>query len=275
MEFEEKFIAFIDVLGFKNMVEESEAGDGIPLSELMAHLSKFGSSNDEKKFMHGHTYCPQSEFISNGLNFKITQISDCAIISSEISPSGVINLLGHCTTAVTGLLMQGIMCRGYITRGSIYHQNNQVIGSGYQEAYAKESGVTAFKIEADERGTPFVEVDDSICNYIASSDDSCIKEMFSRMSKTEDGITALFPFQRLSHSFMMAEDFDPQREKENNDNIRQILNTLVMRVERFINPSNEKAVKKSRHYIKAIREQLRICDKTDEAIDKLCQPFPR
>lgn len=279
MQFEEKFIAFIDVLGFKDMVEKAESGVGIPLAEIMDHLSKLGTANDEGKFeKYGPTTCPQSETINRNLNFKVTQISDCAIVSSEVSPAGVINLISHCWGAVIELLMKGIMCRGYITRGAIYHNNNQVVGTGYQIAYSKESGVTAFKLDADERGTPFVEVDTTVCKYIEDSTDSCVREMFSRMAKTEDGITALFPFQRLSHSFIIGgfgqEEFNPDKEKESNNNTRKLLHNLIERVEAFVDPKNEKAVNKSRHYIKAIKEQLNVCDSTDEMINTLCQPFP-
>jgi len=280
MEFEERFIAFIDVLGFKNMVKEAEAGSGMPLAEIMDNLSKLGTSDDEKKHeKYGPTTCPQSETINRNLNFKVTQISDCAIISAEVSPAGIINLVSHCWGSVIKLLMKGIMCRGYITKGSIYHNNNQVIGTGYENAYLKESGVSAFKLEADERGTPFVEIDPVVCEYINNSTDKCVKEMFSRKTRTEDGITALFPFQRLSHSFIIGgfgqKEFDPNKEKESNNNVRKLLNNLIERIEGFIDPQNEKAKIKSRHYINAIKEQIAVCDKTDEMIDILCQPFPR
>lgn len=281
MQFEEKIVAFIDVLGFKNMVKEAESGSGISLTEIMNHLSKLGTAEDSSKFQkYGPTICHKSETIRRDLNFKVTQISDCAIISSEISPAGVINLVSHCFGAVIELLLRGIMCRGYITKGSIFHNDNYVIGSGYQDAYTKESGVTAFKIEANERGTPFVEVDRKVCEYVKNSTDSCFREMFSRMTKTENGLTALFPFQRLSHSigkggFGQPEEFNPDKEKEYNNMIRTRLQTLIERVEVFVDHNNEKALSKSRHYIKAINEQLRVCDRIDETIDTACQPFPR
>ena len=71
------------------------------------------------------------------------------------------------------------------------------------------------------------------------------------------------------------EEFDPNKEKVSNNNIRKLLHTLIERIEGFVDPENEKAMNKSRYYIKAIKEQLTACDKTDEMIDILCQPFPR
>lgn len=274
----DKFIAFVDVLGFKSMVEASESGNGMSLPELTECLSKLGTQKDENKFeRHGPTTCPQSKCIETNLDFKVTQITDCVIVSSEVSPAGVINLISHCWEAVIELLVKGIMCRGYITRGSIYHQNSWVIGTGYQQAYANESGVSAFKLEADERGTPFVEIDPIVSSYVESSTDLCVREMFSRMVKTEDGTTALFPFQRLSQPFAIGgfgQEYDPKREKKANDNVRKQLSTLKDRVVSYVDKSNIKAMKKVRHYVRALDKQLAVCDKTDEMIDVLCPPSP-
>ena len=272
MKSEEKFIAFIDVLGFKSLVKAAESGEGMPLSEIMELLEKLGSTKDNEKFkQYGPTICPNSPYLSRDLSFKVTQISDCAIVSSEISPSGVINLTSHCWGAVIQLLMKGIMCRGYITRGEIYHSDTQFIGSGYQEAFDQESNVSAFKREADEEGTPFVEIDPSICNYVRDSNDSCVKEMFSRFVKEQEGTTALFPFKRLSHSFIVAGSgctFDPQKEKESNQNIRQLVINLKNSVMSYVDESNKKAMSKARHYISALDSQLEMCDRTDEVIDE-------
>ena len=40
-------------------------------------------------------------------------------------------------------------------------------------------------------------------------------------------------------------------------------------------PSNESAVKKVKYYLRALDEQLAVCDKTDEAIDMLFSTPPR
>lgn len=278
MKFEDKFIAFIDILGFKSLVEAAENGKGLSLPKIMELLKKLGSKDDNHKFdQYGPTMCPNSSYLQRDLNFKVTQISDCVIVSSEVSPSGLINLISHCWGAVIQLLLKGIMCRGYITKGSIFHNESQVIGSGYQKAFSSEANVSAFKHEADERGTPFVEIDPVVCDYVKEASDSCVKKMFFRMVKEQDGTTALFPFQRLSHSFIIAgfgHKFNPQKEKESNQNMRQLLHDLKGRVMSYVDESNPIAVRKAHHYISALDAQLEVCKKTDEAIDHWCQPFP-
>jgi hypothetical protein len=275
MEFKNKIIGFIDVLGFKNMVKAAENGEGMLLPELMEVLKMLGSPESKKTFgMYGPTICPQSMHLKRDLDFKVTQISDCVIVSSEVSAAGVINLISHCWGAVIKLLPKGVMCRGYIAQGSVYHTDTQIIGSGYQEAYAKESQVSAFKHEADERGTPFVEIDPSVCGYIRDHCDECVKEMFLRMTKKDGETVALFPFKRLSHSFAITGDFNPHREKQSNQVMRDILWAYKEKLLEFRDPNNAKAMMKTNQYLRALDEQLAVCDKTDEMIDKLMSPFP-
>lgn len=109
MEFKEKFIGFVDVLGFKNMVEAAEAGTGMALKELLEVIEHLGKTEDQEKFKkYGPTTCPQSRYLQRDLDFQLKQISDCVIVSSEISPAGVINLVNHCWGAVIMLLTKGV-----------------------------------------------------------------------------------------------------------------------------------------------------------------------
>jgi len=176
------------------------------------------------------------------------------------------------------LLSRGVMIRGYITRGRIYHQGSEFYGTGYHEAYKRESGVTAFKIEADEKGTPFVEIDPTVCDFIRSSTDSCVRKMFDRYVKEDGTLVALFLFKRISHSFVIggfgANRFDAEKEKGANQNVRKGLINLKARVMEHVDRTNEKALQKTRHYIAALDHQLVVCDRTDEMIDRLERPSP-
>lgn len=276
--FEDKFVAFIDILGFKGLVANSEAGTGMPLHELLDLLKKLGDGSERARFdAHGPTCCPMAPRVDKNMNFQVTQISDCAIVSSEISPAGAINLISHCWGSVIELMARGIMCRGYIKRGRIYHTNSQVIGTGYQEAYAAESKVSAFRHEADDRGTPYVEVDSEVTAYIDSQSDACVREMFTRMVKRDGETVVLFPFQRLQHSFIVAgfgQTFEPDKERKSNDNLRNNIKLYKAKIEALVDASNAAAQAKAKHYLRALDEQLLACDKTDEAIGMLSRPFP-
>lgn len=279
--FKDKFIAFIDILGFKDMIETAERGEGRSIAEIQGLLAELEHRKNQSFYAkYGPQICPSSAYIDKGLDFEITQVSDCAIVSAEVSPAGVINLVQHCWGAAITLLLKGVMVRGYITRGQIYHHGNSFMGTGYHTAYQKEAGVTAFKQEADEKGTPFVEVDESVRTYIANETDACVRQMFERMVKRDGDVTALFPFQSFSHSFIIGggfgrPKFDAEKEKKNNNVYRNNLTSLKMRVMEHVDPANVKAMAKARHYIAALDEQLVVCDKTDEFIDDLVKPFGR
>ncbi len=222
--------------------------------------------------------CPESSRVQKDLSFMVTQISDCAIISCEVSPAGVVNLISHCWGAVMELLAQGIMCRGYITRGMIYHTDSQVLGTGYNRAYANEATVSVFRRETNERGTPFVEVDPAVTEYIDQKSDECVRKMFDRMVRSYGDDRAIYPFSRLSHSFTIAgygSKFDPVKEKKSNATMRQILLRFRQRVLGQIDPKNPSALRKAKYYVDALDEQIALCDQIDKDIDGFALPFPR
>jgi hypothetical protein len=229
--------------------------------------------------VYGHNICPESQLLERGLNFRTTRVSDCLVISSEISPAGAINLLQHCWGFALNLLANGLMCRGFVTRGKIHHTDDQFVGSGYQRAYEGESQVTAFKRKTNERGTPFIEIDQSVCDYIASVPDACVKQMFKRIVKGDGEIMAIFPFQCMEHSFVIGglwgQKFDANKERQSNQNLRAMLTNMKQKVTALVDHSNSRAVQKGEHYIRALEAQLAVCDSTDEMLLRLEAPFPR
>lgn len=90
IEFKDKFIGFVDILGWEKKVEAAEAGTGLSLAELIDVLKELGTPEDQSRFeQYGPMTCPASTYIQRDLDFRLTQVSDCVIVSSEISPAGV------------------------------------------------------------------------------------------------------------------------------------------------------------------------------------------
>lgn len=90
-QFKDKFIAFVDVLGFKSLVESAEAGTSLSLDELLEILEGLASNDQRSTFdKYGPKVCPNSPRIDRSIDFRITQVSDSLIVSSEVSPAGVI-----------------------------------------------------------------------------------------------------------------------------------------------------------------------------------------
>ena len=168
------------------------------------------------------------------------------------------------------------MCRGYIKRGQIYHTEQRQIGTGLSDVVDREKQVSIFKMESNERGTPFIEIDSDVIEYVAHQPDKCVKEMFWRMVRKEGDIGAIFPFQRLNHQLVLGgfrSRFDPERERSSVNNMRTCIRDMKRQVEENIDPSNESARRKGTHYIRLLDAQLEACDKTEEMIDYLMQPL--
>lgn len=276
-EFKDKFIAFIDILGFKQMIEAAEKGTGRSLGEIDELCAELGGPKNKARFeAHGPITCPQSARIQKGMDFEISQITDCAIVSAEVSPAGVMNLAHHCWVAAITLLTKGVMVRGYITRGKIFHEGMKIYGTGYHDAYNREAGVTAFKREADEKGTPFVEIDPSVVSYVADETDACVREMFGRLVKTDGSVTALFPFQVLGNSWAIGygmPKLDLNEQKQKNANMRQQIEKLKMGLLKYVDPSNAGAMSKVTHYLTALDAQIAASHKSDEILDQLFRPI--
>lgn len=274
----DKFIAYLDIVGFQSHVEKSETGAGVSISELREMVKTLGASEDQAHFeKYGPTTCPEAPRVQRDVEFRVTQASDCAIVSAEVSPAGAINLLAHCATACFALLTKGIMVRGYVTRGQILHTKDHQIGTGLNTAASRERNVAVFQENADDRGTPFIEVDPSIVKYVNSQSDDCVKMIFDRLVKNDGQLYAIFPFDRLNHSLVISGfgvKFDPVKEKKQVDVVRGIIRRLKEQVERHTDMDNADAVRKGGHYLRVLDDQLVACDRTEEMIDLLCRPFP-
>ncbi len=275
MEMKDKFIAYLDIIGFGYLVAESRAGRGFSAAEIGVLEKLLGSDGDRLHFeKDGPRICPQSRTVRRNLDYQVTQASGFAIHSCEVSPGGAINLVNQAWTAVTNLLQRGVLCRGYVTRALIHHNGSTVAGGDGGRFSGDDPLAGAFRREADRRGTPYVEVDAAVCDYIALEGDAGAVEMFSRLVQ-RDGIAAgLFPIQRFAHTFAVRHDFDAAKARASNESQRRTLNHLRSQANSFVDPSNPEAVRKAADYLASLDAQLAICDQTDQMIGVLRRPYP-
>jgi hypothetical protein len=222
VEFKNKFIGFVDILGWKNLVERSEAKIDVTLDDLILYIQAFTTSkttgpNDN----YQHTICPNSESLSNNLDFQKTQVSDCAILSCEKSPAGIIALIKECHAISYNLLCHGIMCRGYIATGNVLHEGNKIIGTGYQYALNME----------EKFGLPFVGIDPKVDEFIEYHTDRCVQKAYSNLVLKNNDFIALFPFRDISDSFIignfMGIPFDAETHRNSNQKTRIFIKKVV------------------------------------------------
>jgi hypothetical protein len=138
-------------------VQKAELEGNGDLSRALELTKALGSAADSNKFVqYGPTTCPLARRIANDPDFQVTQISDCVVISAEVSPAGMINLVSHCFGIALRILTKGALCRGVITRGKIWHRDGQFIGRGYMRAFQSEPGVAFMRADENETGTVWI-----------------------------------------------------------------------------------------------------------------------
>ena len=278
-QFTEKFIAFFDVLGWKFHVRASDKGCGLSLGKLCEIVDEMGKPKDREHFeKYGPKTCPQAPCMRRDMDFRITQVSDSVLISAEVSPAGLINLVSYCCSTCMGLLSKGVLCRGYIKRGRIYHTSEYQIGVGINDVVAREKQVSIFRKDAAERGTPFIEIDKEVVQYVEHQPDACVKKMFPRFVEVEGDLAAIFPFKRVDPSIFFGSGsgakFDPEREHESVNVVRGWIHRMKELVESHVDWSNESARQKGNQYIRMLDAKLDACDQMDDVINRLAQPFP-
>lgn len=138
MEFENRAVAFIDVLGFKALVNEAVESEQAKqqLVDLVALLeAAIPRLNDgvdaavPRKLIPRHLY-----------------ISDCIILSAPLTDSerswynGVSIVVMRAIQLSHFFLNKGYLIRGGISAGKVWHTESNIIGPAYQEAYLLEAG---------------------------------------------------------------------------------------------------------------------------------------
>lgn len=271
IELQDKFVGYVDILGYSALTRAAEHGRHFSFEQLAEIIKMMGTDDDCKTFQdYGPTICPNAPCIQKDLDFQLHQAWDSVVVSVEVSPAGAINLISHCFKVYTRLLTKGVMCRGYIKRGKIYHRGNNILGTGHVDTVEKEKGVSFYKQEDQERGTPFIEIDPEVVDYINDQPDKCVKKMFSRMALTYEGLSAVFPFKTLSGDVSLS---DLKKAKKDNDQLRNNIINLKIKVSKLVEGADENVLRKSRHYLRALDKQLEVCDQIDKDLIRLQEPF--
>jgi hypothetical protein len=130
----EKYVAFVDILGFKQLVEIADA-DHLVRSKLIQIIHIF------------RTTC--GEYTISGT--KISQFSDSIIISSDRSEMGLSMLLHGCIWLTINLIQYGVLLRGGIALGRVTHDRDILFGIGVNRAYAFDQHDAPPRIGLDER----------------------------------------------------------------------------------------------------------------------------
>jgi hypothetical protein len=129
--FEERFVAFVDILGFWHLVGRMKK-DRRLFTTIRDALNIIG--NQSRQFRQYRAQRGESDL-------RMTAFSDCYVVSGRISAWRV--LAGVQALGAT-LLSQGILCRGAVVKGAAYHRGRVLFGPAVIEAYKLENRVAKY-----------------------------------------------------------------------------------------------------------------------------------
>lgn len=135
-KYENRVVAFIDILGFKNKIDETvlDKKDNSPRIKVI--VDAFNSIRDvwdlDKKSWNGMRKVKTSK--------KVTTFSDSIVISFlQNETSQIFFSLHELQWVIMRLISYGFLCRGAITYGKLIHNNKMIFGPALNEAYILET----------------------------------------------------------------------------------------------------------------------------------------
>lgn len=161
--YEERVVAFIDVLGFKEFVKQSVVDPGAmnKLEDLVGILE---------------TTIPRlnkgvREDIPTHLIPRHTYISDCIILSAPVSDpnpafsfyNGLSVITMRAIQLTHRFLKEGYLLRGGISVGPVMHSAGNIIGPAYQEAYMLEDQTDKPRIVLSDTAAALWRHDSDMC----------------------------------------------------------------------------------------------------------------
>lgn len=142
-----RYVAFLDLLGFKNMVNQSVVNQDV-LNNIYHALSYSGRMQHDNYF----GLLPMVD-----LGKQVTAFSDSIVISYDaLMPGGGFHVLMDLVYICNDLLGIGIPVRGGVTVGQLIHDEQKCFGPAMVEAYTMESEKAKY---------PRIIIDQSVLEY--------------------------------------------------------------------------------------------------------------
>ena len=130
-----RYIAFLDLLGFKDMVKQSAVSQDV-LNTIYRALSYIGDIQHDNY----NGMLPMAD-----LGKQVTAFSDSIVISYDASmPGGGFHVLMDLVYICNDLLGIGIPVRGGVTVGQLIHDERKCFGPAMVEAYYMESQMAIY-----------------------------------------------------------------------------------------------------------------------------------
>ena len=154
INYETKIVAFVDILGFKQIIRESESNYS-KLNVIYEALNFLKNAKQANNWGLKYIEIEEDAQKKGVENFDIAGITHCSCFSDTIVVSvtaneGRINeivstLIANLAYIGAKFISEGILLRGAITIGNLVHNEDEVVmGQALIEAYELENGVAKY-----------------------------------------------------------------------------------------------------------------------------------
>ena len=106
--YSDRYIAFVDILGFSNIVRQSEHDQTSKrFDALVGALTEIGSHHPS---------------INESDDFQFQSFSDSVVMSSASTLTGLVQIMSSISDLTIRLLKTSLLIRGAIAKGKLYHR---------------------------------------------------------------------------------------------------------------------------------------------------------
>jgi len=130
--YSDRYVAFVDILGFSDIVRNSERSP---------HQARALVSVLERIRLRSLGGAVDDLF---GVDFKVQSFSDTIVLSEKVTEAGLKYLLYAVADLTLDVLAQGILTRGGIAKGQMYHSEGVAFGPAFLSAYYLESTIAKY-----------------------------------------------------------------------------------------------------------------------------------
>ncbi|MDD3653976.1 MAG: hypothetical protein PHO01_07310 [Desulfotomaculaceae bacterium] len=138
IEYTERVVAFIDILGFKGIINKS-IEDENKFLQIMCTLSYFQDEAEKIKNVGAKEW---KKDICHGK--QLTAFSDNIVISYPLNKITMIHLIKEVISLQCSFGAFGFITRGGISFGKLYHEHSIVFGPAFHRAYELETQVANY-----------------------------------------------------------------------------------------------------------------------------------
>ncbi len=129
--YEQRYCAYIDILGFADLMAELRSGK-VQYESIRDVLKRIHNPYDPERIDHEHC------------DFRAQSISDAVALSTQCSIPGLSMLFAAVRELAEAALHKGYFLRGAVCKGHLYHDESTVFGEALVKAYRLESEIVNF-----------------------------------------------------------------------------------------------------------------------------------